>query len=398
MNLPRLLVVDDDEAMLAMIRDVAACCGYEVLTTPAPASAVAAAQQFDPAIILLDLAMPEGDGVKLMRRLAQAQCSAKIAICSGASPKMLAAAFRLGREYGLEMTPAFSKPFEPDALRAFLSGIRPSLRHVSPHELLDALSHGQFEVRYQPKVDLRCETPRITGAEALVRWQHPDRGLLTANRFISLAEEEGLIEPLSSWVLSEVIGQLKQWDAKGHRLAVAVNLPSSLFSDLDFPDRVEAMLRHADIPPNRLMLEITERAAMQDDPTAIDVLTRFRLKEIALSIDDFGVGHSSMVELYRMPFNELKIDASFVRDMPSSREAQTIVRTLITLAHELGLEACAEGVESAAASRMLQAFGCDTAQGCLYGSAMTDREFEALLSGRPDFVSAGHDAELLHAE
>src|SRR5262245_54321239 len=132
MNLPRLLVIDDDEAMLAMIRDVAAGCGYEVMTTPAPLSAVAAVQQFDPAIILLDLAMPEGDGVKLMRRLAQAQCSARIAICSGASPKMLAAAFRLGREYGLEMAPTFSKPFEPGALRAFLFGVRAGLRHLSP--------------------------------------------------------------------------------------------------------------------------------------------------------------------------------------------------------------------------------------------------------------------------
>ncbi len=398
MNHRRLLIIDDDDAILSLVSDIAASCGYEVMTTSTPGNVISVVQQFGPAIVFLDLAMPDGDGVKLMRRLAQAHCSAKVAIVSAADPKTLAAAFRLGREYGLEMAPSFPKPFATEALRTFLINVRNGLRHVSPNELLDALSQGQFEVRYQPKVDLKGGAQQIVGAEALVRWRHPTRGLLTANRFIPMAEEEGLIETLSSWVLSEVIGQLRRWEDDRRKLTIAVNLPSSLLSDLDFPDRVEAMLRHAGIPPQRLMLEITERAAMQDGPTAIDVLTRFRLKEISLSIDDFGVGHSSLVELYRMPFNELKIDASFVRDMPASKEAQTIVRTLVTLSHELGLAVCAEGVESPAASRMLQGYGCDTAQGFLYGSAMTATEFEALLSGRLQSEPADHDAELVHAE
>jgi EAL domain-containing protein (putative c-di-GMP-specific phosphodiesterase class I) len=306
-----------------------------------------------------------------------------VAILSGADAKTRFAAFRLGREYGLEMTPPFSKPFAPEDLRAFLEGAKTGLRRIASDDMLEALNRGQFEVRYQPKIDLKAGSPGIIGAEALLRWHHPSRGLLAANRFIDLAEEEGLIEPLSSWVLSQVVTQLKSWQANDRPLVIAVNLPSTLLADLDFPDRVEDMLRHAGVPPQRLMLEITEREAMQDGPTAVDVLTRFRLKGISLSIDDFGVGHSSLLELYRMPFNELKIDASFVRDMSSSAEAQTIVRTLITLSHELGLKACAEGVETQDAVRLLQTYGCDTAQGFLYGAAMAPAEFEALLAGHP---------------
>jgi EAL domain-containing protein (putative c-di-GMP-specific phosphodiesterase class I) len=315
-----------------------------------------------------------------MRRLANERCAAKIAIMSGADPKTLAAASRLGREYGLDMAPTFAKPFAPEALARFLEAAKIGLRQIAPGELVAALSTGQLEVRYQPKVTLQGAAPGIVGAEALVRWNHPRRGLLTANRFISMAEAEGLIESLSSWVLAEVISQQAIWERQGKHLVIAVNLPASLLGDLDFPDRVEAMLHHAGIPRNRLILEITERAAMKDGPTAIDVLTRFRLKDISLSIDDFGVGHSSLVELYRMPFNELKIDASFVRDMPASEEATTIVRTLVTLAHELGLKACAEGVETVATAEMLRSFGCDTAQGFLYGSALTVAEFEGLLA------------------
>lgn len=380
MNQPRLLVVDDDEAILGAVRDVAAHCGYEVMTTSAPVNLLNAIQQFDPAIVVLDLSMPESDGVKAMRRLANAQCAAKIVIMSGADSKTLAAAFRLGGEYGLDMAPAFSKPFEPDKLAAYLENAKLGLRRIAPGELVTAMSAGQFEVRYQPKVNLQASVPEIIGSEALVRWNHPRRGLLTANRFIAMAEAEGLIEPLSSWVLAEVISQQSVWERQGKPLVTAVNLPASLLIDLDFPDRVETMLQHACVPRQRLILEITERAAMKEGPTAIDVLTRFRLKDISLSIDDFGVGHSSLVELYRMPFNELKIDASFVRDMPASEEARTIVRTLVRLAHELGLKACAEGVEAAATADMLHSYGCDTAQGFLYGSALTVAEFDALLA------------------
>jgi sensor c-di-GMP phosphodiesterase-like protein len=276
-NMPTLMVVDDDESILGLVRDIGEACGYEVATAQTTTNVIAIVQQLTPAIILLDLSIPGSDGVKLMRRLARAQCSAKIVIVSAADPKMLAACFRLGREYGLEMCAPISKPFSPDALHGFLMGARSALRRVEPQELMDALSRGEFEVRYQPKVNLRNGSAGIVGAEALLRWRHPKRGLLSANRFVPIAESEGLIEPLSSWVLAEVIAQLKAWERMGRQLVVAVNLPSTLLADLDFPDRVEAMLTHADVPAQRLMLEITERAAMQEGPTAIDVLNRLRL-------------------------------------------------------------------------------------------------------------------------
>jgi EAL domain-containing protein (putative c-di-GMP-specific phosphodiesterase class I) len=206
---------------------------------------------------------------------------------------------------------------------------------------------------------------------------------------VPAAEQAGLIEPMSVWVLSSVIEQLGEWEAAQMNLSGAVNLPASLFDDVEFPDRVEHALLDAGVPPQRLILEITERAAIQNERRAIDVLTRLRLKGIGLSIDDFGVGHSSLVELYRMPFTELKIDASFIKDLEVSAQARTIVRSLAAMASQLGIETCAEGVESPVIEEELRRAGCDKAQGFLYGAAQTAADFRALYAAQSDLVSDG---------
>jgi EAL domain-containing protein (putative c-di-GMP-specific phosphodiesterase class I) len=379
-SLPRLLIVDDDQAILDLVAAIGAECDYAVSTTRTAIEFFAEASRSEPALVLADLRMPSVDGVELIRKLGQEKCTAKVAVLSGADARTRAAAQRLGREYGLEMLDGLSKPLDIDQLRAFLRASYGLLRGPTPQELLQALDERQLEVWYQPLVSLAgSHPPRITGAEALLRWRHPKRGVLTASRFIDLIDQEGLMEPLSSWVLAEAIGQLACWEKHGIHISASVNIPSSLLDNPRFPDHLVEALSHANTPAERLILEITERAAIADGPTAMEVLTRLRLKGVSLSIDDFGTGYSSVADLYRMPFSQLKIDASFVRDMPESAEAKTIVRTLIGMAHELGLEVCAEGVETADICNQLIEMHCDKAQGFMFGAAQPAAEFEILL-------------------
>lgn len=377
---PRLLAIDDDPFVLELIQQVANGCGYDVLVTSDSRSAIHALETFQPAVVLSDLVMPAVDGVELLRIMAQAKCTASISILSHADAKTIQAAVRLGQEYGLDMLQSLAKPFDMEALGQLLQRARWDRREVPPEELLQAMADRQLEVFYQPKVSIESEGVRIIGAEALVRWRHPRRGLLTANRFVPTAEQAGLIEPLSSWVLSSVIAQLAKWEEARLDLSAAVNLPASFFDDVEFPDRIENALREAGVPATRLILEITERAAIQNESRAIDVLTRLRLKGVGLSIDDFGVGHSSLIELYRMPFTELKIDASFTQDLEVSPQARTIVRSLVEMAAQLGIETCAEGVESQGLEDELRIAGCNKAQGFLYGAAQTAADFEALFA------------------
>ena len=199
-----------------------------------------------------------------------------------------------------------------------------------------------------------------------MRWEDPRHGLRPPADFIPLAEQSGLILPLTWFVLNRALAQTKEWQKLGLSLTVSVNVPAQMLNDLDFPNRVANTLEELDFPPGKLILEVTETGAMVDSAATIESLTRLRVKGIGLSIDDFGTGYSSLVELYRMPFNELKIDKSFVMECDHSVEARTIVEAIVGLGHKLGMSVCAEGVETEAVLRFLQELGCERAQGFLY--------------------------------
>ena len=172
-----------------------------------------------------------------------------------------------------------------------------------------------------------------------------------------------MIEPLTQSVFRQVIEALAQWKARGVRLNVAVNISPSTLADLDLPDRLAEKAYAVGVSPDQMILEITENSAVTEDPHFMDVLSRFRLKGFGLSLDDFGTGFSSLIQIYRMPFTELKIDRSFVSEMDQNEEAFTIVRSIVDLGHNLGMKVCAEGVETRASANTLMTLGCDYAQG-----------------------------------
>jgi EAL domain-containing protein (putative c-di-GMP-specific phosphodiesterase class I) len=242
-------------------------------------------------------------------------------------------------------------------------------------ELRQAIDHDELVLHYQPKISLA--TGQVTGAEALVRWQHAQRGQMPPDQFIALAEQTGLIRPLSRWVLNETLRQCALWRRAGIDVSMAVNLSMRDLHDPDLPEIVGDLLAKWRAVPSNLVLEITENGLMAEPARALDTATRLRALGVHLAIDDFGTGYSSLAYLKRLPVSELKIDQSFVRDMAVDDDDATIVRSTIGLAHDLGLNVVAEGVEDQPTYDLLSRLGCDVAQGYFISRPMTARAFEA---------------------
>jgi EAL domain-containing protein (putative c-di-GMP-specific phosphodiesterase class I) len=227
--------------------------------------------------------------------------------------------------------------------------------------LRQAIENHELILEFQPQVSL--QTGRIVSAEALVRWQHPRRGLLGPNEFIPLAERVMLIEPLTQWVLNAALRESRAWQAAGHTVVVAVNFSMRSFQDPYLLETISSLLTTWNMPPSSLLLELTESSLMADPAETIEVITRLRAKGLRIAVDDFGTGYASLGYLKHFPVDELKIDKSFIRGMATDRKDLAIVRSTISLAHELGLQAVAEGVEDSATWDLLAQAGCDQAQG-----------------------------------
>jgi EAL domain-containing protein (putative c-di-GMP-specific phosphodiesterase class I) len=241
-------------------------------------------------------------------------------------------------------------------------------------ELRLALEHNQFCLHYQPKFDAATGQP--VGAEALVRWNHPQRGLLSPDQFIALAEKTGLIIPIGEWVLNEACRQMRDWYAQGFtHWRIAVNLSALQFGHKALVDTVADTLSRHRLPANCLTLEITETTAMSDADATLGVLHQLAGMGVDLSIDDFGTGYSSLMYLKRLPANEIKIDRGFVRDLEHDRDDAAIISAIVALGKALNLRIVAEGVETVMQQKFLSRLGCSALQGYLLGQPMPARQF-----------------------
>jgi diguanylate cyclase (GGDEF)-like protein/PAS domain S-box-containing protein len=253
-------------------------------------------------------------------------------------------------------------------------------------ELRRALEHEEFELHYQPQVEV--ETHSITGTEALVRWRHPDQGLIQPAGFISLAEYTGLIIPIGEWILYEACRQQKAWQNAGlSSMRVAVNVSARQFYQRDFIGVIDRILRKADLEPGRLELEITESLAMQKSDWSIRMLEKLKEMGVSIALDDFGTGQSSLVYLRRFPLDTLKIDQSFVLDLTRNKSVDSIMIATLLLANRVGLRTVAEGVENEAQLQFLKEFGCKEFQGYLFSQplpaeALERRYFGPLIAKR----------------
>ncbi|MBV8034179.1 EAL domain-containing protein [Roseateles sp.] len=244
-------------------------------------------------------------------------------------------------------------------------------------ELRRAIEEDQLRLYLQPKVELF--SGRVCGAEALVRWQHPMRGMVSPQEFIELAEHTGLIRPLTEWMIRAVLQQNRAWAIEGGALPIAVNLSARNLRDVELQEQIRRLLAEFAAPRGTLELEITESAVMEDAEFALHVLRNLRDMGIPLYLDDFGTGYSSLSYLQRLPVDYIKIDQSFVRDMLTSRDSATIVRSTIDLVHDLGRRIVAEGIETADHWDQLVRLGCDYAQGYFIARPMPAAEFQGWL-------------------
>ncbi|NUU25495.1 MAG: EAL domain-containing protein, partial [Streptomycetaceae bacterium] len=250
-----------------------------------------------------------------------------------------------------------------------------------------AVEGGQISVHYQPKVALPSR--QVVGAEALVRWKHPEFGRVDPDEFVPAVEATGLVDVLTDFVMDTALARVRRWIDRGLRMSIAVNLSVRTLADEEFPDRVAAALKRHDVPPELLTFELTESGVMADPERALPVLRRLHAMGVVLAVDDFGTGYSSLAYLRQLPVDEVKIDKSFVLGMGTDLGDMAVVRSIVELGHSLGLTVVAEGVEDDAARDQLVGMGCDVAQGYLISRPLSEDRFEAWLRARTSQTDNG---------
>jgi EAL domain-containing protein (putative c-di-GMP-specific phosphodiesterase class I)/CheY-like chemotaxis protein len=376
---PRILVLDDDPFMVKLITRTLANLGVSHVV--GCTSGIAALEHVGrpsngPDIIMCDLNMPEMDGLELLRRLVDHNYTGSVILVSGESERVLQAAEQLARAHSLKLLGHLGKPVMAEALAELLEQWSPASLSEPPENkktysasaVRSAIKNGELVNYYQPKVALA--TGQVVGVETLVRWFHPEDGMVFPNRFIGIAEENGLIDDLTRVVLTGALAHAKTWQDAGIMLKIAVNISMENLASLDFANFAVEQMLAAGIAPQDVTLEITESRLPKDLRNPLEVLTRLRLKRVRLSIDDFGTGHSSLSQLRDMPFDELKIDRTFVHNAWSNDTLRAICEASHRVAQQLGMEVVAEGVENQEDLNFLCRLRCDFVQGYFIAKPM----------------------------
>ncbi len=385
----KLLLVDDESFALRLLTHQLKRLGFEdIAPFDDPTAALALLEQDvrSADLVLLDLQMPGIDGIEFIRHLARLRFHGGLVLVSGEDERILQTARRLAEAHRLQVRGAVHKPVTPAALSALLGSPEQQRPHApvggasvsdvvfTPERIAEGIEANEFINVYQPKV--RLTDGEVTGVETLVRWQHPEYGIVGPGQFIEVAEEHGLIDRLTRVILTNALQQGRKWRMEGFEFHIAVNISMESLSSLDFPDFVADTVRAAGLPPHLVVLEVTESRLMRNPLAVLDVLTRIRLKHIGLSIDDFGTGHSSLAQLRDIPFDELKVDRRFVHQAHADSANRTILEASLGIARQLGMRSVAEGVELHADWELLRELGCDVAQGYFIARPMSPLAFD----------------------
>jgi EAL domain-containing protein (putative c-di-GMP-specific phosphodiesterase class I)/FixJ family two-component response regulator len=332
-------------------------------------------------IIVCDLDMPEMDGMEFIRHIGEAGVPVSLILSSALERTLISSVETMTKAYGINLLGAIEKPATPKKLaelivrhrKGAVQTPRPPLEQIPVQEIAQGMAAGQFEAFLQPKVLLT--TAEVVGAEALVRWRHPERGLIPPGAFVPAIEAGGLIDDLTWIMLDKSAALVAQWLMTGREYSLSVNLSLKSLGDSTLADRINERVRSHGVDPRHIILEVTETAAMTDVGRCLENLARLRMKGFGLSIDDYGTGYSSMQQLARVPYSELKIDQSFVMGASSQPRLRVMLESSMQMADKLGLTVVAEGVETRRDWNLLAELGCHKAQGYYIAKPMPAADF-----------------------
>jgi len=383
----RILVLDDDAFTLKLLNRMLENLRYSSISTcDSGAAALDLIDHHAPDLILLDLNMPEMDGVEFVRHLVEHRYTGSLILFSGEDEQMLLATERLVRAHKIPVLGHLRKPVKPEALATMIATWAPTNQDRAAHrihsaeDLRAAITNQELVNYYQPKVSVA--TGRVVGVETLVRWNHPLDGMLFPSRFIGVAESHGLIKDLTRMVLAGALAQAKIWHAAGLPLQLSVNVSIDSLASLDFVDFISGLTTEAGVSPQDVVLEVSESwIPMHDLRAPLETLTRLRLKRFRLSIDEFGTGHSSLAQLRGIPFDEIKIDRCFVHHASTDKKVRAKYDACLGMAKQLEMEVVAVGVEEMDDWDMLRSTGCDLAQGYFIAKPMPAADL-------PDWIQA----------
>lgn len=377
----RALILDDEPDVADILARMLSNVGFSVTCTHSADDFFAAASLFTPDLMVIDLFLPNQDGLEVLRELGS-DCKSQIIVTSGASSRILESVRQAAEAYGLDVLGTLEKPYRTKDVRAIVlttapctnrptALAMPARAHIfSQDELQRALDTGEFRAHFQPQISTWSKS--FVGFECLVRWEHTTRGLLSPGTFLPSMESANLMAQLTESMTVQACKFMAGWSNLS--FYVAVNAPMNVCSDPSFLISLENALQLYNLKPSRLVIEVTEAGDSELSQAQINQLTRIRMHGFRLSLDDFGTGQSSLHRLVKIPFDELKIEKSFIDNCLATEEARQIVRALVALAKALGMSVVAEGVEDSAAIDLMRQLGCDVVQGYYIGRALTVAE------------------------
>ena len=370
----RLLIVDDEPSVAQTVGVIASTRGFQTEIVSTLDAMLHRLDTWHPTHLIVDLMMPDTDGVEVIRELARRESRVAVIILSGLGRRVVHAARRTAEQRGLNVLGALTKPFLPDALREMLARELPDaawvgtdavpVHRIDEDMLTSALQCNEFRMVYQPCVTM---DRRIVSFEALMRWRHPQWGELLPGSFMPEALKHPIYHDMSVQAFDQSVRWLR---GVGRGVGLSVNLSTTDLLNIGLVDHFRWMCAEHEVDPGSVTLEFTETSELFESADALDVLTRLQIAGFRLAIDDFGTGHSSMIQLSRLPIAEIKMDRSFVSSALTSRTSLGIVKTIIRLARDLGLTSAAEGVEDADTWALLEQLGCDRVQGWYVGRPM----------------------------
>jgi EAL domain-containing protein (putative c-di-GMP-specific phosphodiesterase class I)/FixJ family two-component response regulator len=398
-----LLVVDDNIVqrmqVVALCRELGVEMIYEA-GSGAEALELLALLVLPPDVAIIDLEMPVMDGVELIEQLKERQLSIPIIVASSREVVLINTVETMARNLGIPVVAGIRKPLQRESLAAAFEAWNSQLADptvttsrapqepIAPEELAEAIESGDIAVYYQPKVDMAKGT--VCGVEALARWTHPTLGEIRPDCFVALAEREGLIHGLTLAVLRQAFGVAARWNADGLRLSMAVNLSPRLLEEPGLVRELSTLLERHGLEARQIVLEITESSVVDCMGVALGVLARLRLKGFGLSIDDYGTGFSSMQQLARIPFTELKVDRAFVHGATQRTNLRVILQSALDMSRQLGLVTVAEGIETLPDWQLVRDSGCGVGQGFLVAPAMAAEELpEWIKRNEPRLLALG---------